>query len=410
MKRYKLINLSTHKRFTMKNTIYMLIASILLVSCGGNQPQSVDDLIAQGNLESLRAKKTEISEQQKQLEANIKLLDSAIATKSGEEKLPLVTTITAEVQKFNHFLELQGGVKTKQNVLIYPEIAGTLQRVYVKEGQRVVKGQLLASIDDGGMGSQLAQLKTQADLAKTTFERQKRLWEQKIGSEIQYLQAKTNYEATENAVKQAQSQLGKSTIRAPFSGIIDDVIKDQGTVVAPGQGSEVFRIVNLSDMYIEVDVPETYLGGIAKGNEAIVYFPVLGDTVHTKIRQTGNFINPNNRAFSVEIPVPNKNGNIKPNLTAKVNLNDYSNEEAIVIPQSIISENAEGEQYVYIARKSEKENQALVNRQIITTGKTQGSIVEVLTGISDGDELIKEGARSVKDGQNVQILNNQTNE
>jgi len=394
----------------MKKILFIVTATIAIVSCGGSGEQSIDSLVAQGDLEALRAKKTEISDQQKQLEANIKLLDSAIATKSGEEKLPLVTTIKAEAQKFDHFLELQGNVKTKQNVLIYPEMAGTLQRVHVKDGQRVRKGQLLAVIDDGGMGSQVSQLRTQAELAKTTFERQKRLWDQKIGSEIQYLQAKAQYEATENTVKQAESQLGKSTIRAPFSGIIDDVIKDQGTVVSPGPGSEVFRIVNLSDMYIEVDVPETYLGGIEKGKEAIVYFPVLGDTVRTKIRQTGNFINPNNRAFTVEIPVPNKKGNIKPNLTAKVSLNDYTKDEAIVIPQSIISENAEGDQYVYIAQKSGDENRASVHRQIIATGKTQGSVVEILSGITNGDELIKEGARSVKDGQNVQILNNKTDE
>ena len=389
----------------MKNIIYFLTVSILLVSCGGSAPQSVNDLVAEGDLESLRAKKSEISEQQRRLEADLKLLDSAIATKAGEERLPLVTTITAEAQKFDHFLELQGDVQTKKNVLIYPEMSGTLQRVYVKEGQPVGKGQLLAIIDDGGMGSQLEQLKTQADLAKTTFERQKRLWDQKIGSEIQYLQAKTQYEAAVSAVKQAESQLGKSTIRAPFSGIIDDVIKDQGTVVAPGPGSEVFRIVNLSDMYIEVDVPESYLSGVEKGKEAIVYFPVLGDTVRTKIRQTGNFINPNNRSFAVEIPVPNKKGNIKPNLTAKVSLNDYTNDEALIIPQSIISENAEGEQYIYIAEKTEDGNKARAKKQIITTGKTQGSVVEVLSGIESGNEIIKEGARSVKDGQNVQILN-----
>lgn len=389
----------------MKKLLYLLTTTLILSACGASGEQSVSDLIAQGNLEAIRTKKSEISERQKILEADLKKLDSAIANMAGDEKVPLVTTITAEAQKFDHFLELQGNVQTKQNVLIYPEMAGTLQRVYVKDGQRVNKGQLLATIDDGGMGSQLAQLKTQAELAKTTFERRKRLWEQKIGSEIEYLSAQTNYKAAEDAVKQAESQLGKSTIRAPFSGIIDDVIKDQGTVVSPGPGSEVFRIVNLSDMYIEVDVPETYLGGIKDGKEAVVYFPVLGDTVRTKVRQTGNFINPNNRAFTVEIPVPNKKGNIKPNLTAKVNLNDYSNEDAIVIPQSIISENAEGDQYVYITKKSDEENRATVHRQIITTGKTQGSVVEVLMGISDGDELIKEGARSVKDGQKVEILN-----
>ncbi len=394
----------------MKNSILIIAITLLLASCGGNAPQSVDELIAQGDLETLRAKKIEISEQQRELEENLKSLDSAIASKTGEEKLPLVTTITTEAQKFDHYLELQGNVQTKQNVLIYPEMSGTLQRVYVKDGQRVRKGQLLAIIDDGGIGSQLEQLKTQADLAKTTFERQKRLWDQKIGSEIQYLQAKTQYEAAQSAVKQAESQLGKSTIRAPFSGIIDDVIKDQGTVVSPGPGSEVFRIVNLSDMYIEVDVPETYLGGIEKGKEAIVYFPVLGDSVRTKIRQTGNFINPNNRAFTVEIPVPNKKGNIKPNLTAKVSLNDYSNEQALIIPQSIISENAEGDQYVYIAQKTDDANKAVVKKQIITTGKTQGSVIEVLSGIENGNEIVKEGARTVKDGQSVQILNDQTDE
>jgi RND family efflux transporter MFP subunit len=302
-------------------------------------------------------------------------------------------------------LELQGDVTTKQNVLIYPEMAGTLQRVYVKEGQRVSKGQLLATIDDGGLSSSLAQMKTQLALAETTFERQKRLWDQNIGSEIQYLQAKSSYESQKSAVEQMQSQVGKSSIRAPFSGIIDDVIKDQGTVVSPGPGSEVFRIVNLSDMYVEVEVPENYLGGIQAGKEAKVYFPVLGDTIISKIRQTGNFINPSNRAFTVEIPVPNKSGMVKPNLTAKVSLNDYSNENAILIPQGIISENSEGEQFLYIAEKSGDDATATVKRKIIETGLTQGRFVEVIAGVSPGDFLIDEGARTVKDGQEVKILN-----
>ncbi|MGB3150874.1 MAG: efflux RND transporter periplasmic adaptor subunit [Maribacter sp.] len=388
----------------MKNIIYLLTFTVILSSCGGSSEQTVGELIAQGDLETLRARKTEISEQQKAINTDLKQLDSAISALSGEGNLPLITTITAQSEPFNHFLELQGDVKTKQNVLIYPEMAGTLQRVYVKEGQKVSKGQLLASIDDGGMGSQLAQLKTQAALAETTFERQKRLWDQKIGSEIQYLQAKSNYEATKSAVRQAQSQLGKSTIRAPFSGIIDNVIKDQGTVVAPGPGSEIFRIVNLSDMYIEVEVPENYLGSMQEGKEAIVYFPVLGDTVTSKIRQTGNFINPSNRAFTVEVAVPNKEGNIKPNLTAKVSLNDYTSESAILVPQSIISENSEGDQYVYVAVEP-NDDKATAQRRIIKTGKTQGSMVEAISGINDGDLLIKEGARTVKEGQKVQILN-----
>lgn len=376
-----------------------------MVSCGSDNQKTVDDLISAGDLNALRTKKGELFEKQKVLESEMKKLDSVIGSMSGNENLPLVTTIIANPKKFDHFLDLQGDVKTKQNVLIYPEMQGVLQKVYVKEGQEVTKGQILASIDDGGMGSQLEQLKTQAQLAKTTFERQKRLWEQKIGSEIQYLQAKTNYEASENSVKQMESQLGKSTIRAPFSGIIDDVIKDQGTVVAPGPGSEIFRIVNLSDMYIVVEVPETYLGSIKNGKEAKVYFPVLGDSIMTNIRQTGNFINPGNRSFTVEIPVPNKTGTIKPNLSAKVQLNDYSSDNAILIPQSIVSENADGEQYAYVAEELNDENEAIVMKKIITTGKTQNGYVEVLSGISNGNHIIKEGARSVKDGQKVKVLN-----
>jgi RND family efflux transporter MFP subunit len=389
----------------MKKIYYILVTALILTACGNNGQQTVDSLIETGDVEAMRAKKSELSEQLKITDQEIKLLDSVIATFNLDEKLPLVTTVKAEEQKFDHFLELQGDVMTKQNVLIYPEMAGTLQKVYVQKGQQVSKGQLLATIDDGGMGSQLAQLKTQAELAKTTFERQKRLWDQKIGSEIQYLQAKSNYEAQQNAVKQFQSQLGKSSIRAPFSGIIDNVIKDQGTVVSPGPGSEVFRIVNLSDMYIDVEVPETYLGSVSKGKEAQVFFPVLGDSVITKIRQTGNFINPSNRSFSVEIPVPNKNGNIKPNLTAKVRINDYTSDKAILIPQSIISENAEGEQYAYIAMEPNADNEATAKKTIITTGKTQGAFIEVLSGIEDGNQVIKEGARSVKDGQKVKIIN-----
>ena len=224
----------------MKKITYIILTAVVLSSCGGGTQSTVESVLADKNLEAIRGKRAEISAQQKALEKQLHSLDSAIAQLDDQAKLPLVTTILANAEKFDHYLELQGDVMTKQNVLVYPEISGTLNRVYVKEGQKVSKGQLLASIDDGGLSSQLAQMKTQAALAKTTFERQKRLWEQNIGSEIQYLEAKTTYEAQESAVKQMQSQVAKSTIRAPFSGIIDDVIQDQGTVVSPGTGMAVF--------------------------------------------------------------------------------------------------------------------------------------------------------------------------
>ncbi|WP_086477491.1 MULTISPECIES: efflux RND transporter periplasmic adaptor subunit [Arenibacter] len=389
----------------MKNVTFIIAAGLLLFSCGSDNQKSVDELISESNLTELRSKRKQLSEEQQLYNQKIERLDSVIRSLEGNKNLPLVSVVEANAQQFNHYLALQGDVKTKQNVLIYPEMQGTLEKVYVEKGQKVRKGQVLATINDGGMFSQLEQLKTQAALAKTTYERQQRLWDQKIGSEIQYLQAKTNYQASKNTVEQMESQLSKYSITAPFSGIIDDVIREQGTVVSPGPGSEVFRIVNLSEMYIDVEVPEAYLGSVVKGKEAKVYFPILGDSITTYIRQTGNYINPSNRSYTVEIPVPNKNGDIKPNLTARVLINDYTNENAILIPASIISENAAGEQYAFVAEDLNDLNEAVAKRKIITTGKTQNGMVEVISGMAHGDHIIEEGARSVKDGQKVKIIN-----
>lgn len=387
----------------MKNIVLTSLLILILASCGNVSDTSVEAVIAEGNLEKVKSKKEELTEKHRELTKEIRSLDSVLRAGNKDSKLALVTTLKVETQPFNHFLELQGNVMTKQNVLIYPEMNGTLQKVYVKEGQSVKKGQLLATIDDGGMSSQLTQLKTQEALAKTTFERQKRLWDQKIGSEIQFLQAQTNYEAIRSSVAQAESQLAKSNIRAPFSGIIDDVIQDQGTVVSPANGMAVFRIINLSNMYIAVDVPENYINGVTVGKDVKVYFPVLRDTINSKVRQTGNFINPTNRSFQVEVAVPNEKRNIKPNLTARVQINDYSNNQAILIPQSVISENANGQQYVYIINK-EDPNTTTVKKQTILTGQTQGDLVEVIDGITLGDEVIKEGARNVKENQEVKII------
>lgn len=387
----------------MKRISVYIVIAFVLISCG-SENSTVEDVIASKNLETIRSKRADLTKELKTLEDQVTLLDEAIAVLDDNAKLPLVTTMEVVSQNFDHYLELQGDVMTDQNVLVYPEMPGTLFKVYVKEGQRVAKGQLLGSIDDGGLSSQLAQLKTQLALAKTTFERQERLWNQNIGSEIQYLQAKSQYEAQESAVRQLESQVAKSSIRAPFSGIVDEVIKDQGTVVSPGPGSEIFRIVNLSNMHVEVDVPEAHLGNVLPGKSVEVYFPVLGESVQTQIRQTGNFINPGNRSFRVEIPVPNKNGQIKPNLTAVAKINDYSNNNAILIPQSVVSENATGEQYVYLTKTDDSGNGMFSKRTIITLGKTQGDIVEVISGLTAGDKIIIEGARSVRDNQPVKVL------
>ena len=392
----------------MKKIFLLLTLAILTISCGGDS-KSIESIIESNDLNKIREKRNEIVTEQTEIAGKLKIIDAAISSLDTIKKYPLVTAFQVKTNNFNHFLELQGSVATKQNIILYPEYSGLLTKVHVNEGQKVTKGQLLATIDDGGMSQQVAQMEVQLSLAKTTFERQKRLWEQKIGSEIEFLQAKATYEGQENAVNQMKSQLAKTSVRAPFSGIIDDVITEQGTVVGAG-ASQLIRIVNLDNMYIEAEVPEGYLSSIVPGKTVEVYFPVLGETLSTKVDQVSNFINPSNRTFKITILTPNKNKHIKPNLTAKIKINDYSSEQAVLIPQSIISENSLGEQYIFIAQNINKNNEATAKKMIVKTGKTQGDFVEILEGVASNDIIVNEGARNVKDGQNVKILNVESNE
>jgi RND family efflux transporter MFP subunit len=389
----------------MKNIYLLIIITVFLNSCSNEKEPSLEEILATNDVELLKSRKSEIDAKLEELTLSLNQLNNKLSVLNKDRNTPLITTITTSEQKFNHFIELQGNVKTKQNVLVYPEMPGILNKVYVKEGQKVKKDQILATIDDGGLSQQLLLLKSNEQLAKTTFERQKRLWDQQIGSEIQYLQAKTSYDSQKNATRQLIKQLGKFTIRSPFSGIIDDVFKEKGTVVAPGPGAEIFRIINLSNMYIETDVPESYISSIKKNKMVEVNFPILGRSYDSSIRQVGNFINPSNRTFRIEVGIPNLDGEIKPNLTAKLRLNDYSSSNAILIPQSIISENAKGQQFIYVVKDNKEKNQVYAERLVIETGKTNGDFIEVTKNLDANVEVILEGARSVNNGQVVKVIN-----
>ena len=389
----------------MKNIYLLIIITVFLNSCSNKKEPSLEEVLATNDVELLKSRKSEIDAKLEELTLDLNQLNNKLSVLNKDRNTPLITTIRTSEQKFNHFIELQGNVKTKQNVLVYPEMPGILNKVYVKEGQKVKKDQILATIDDGGLSQQLMLLESNEQLAKTTFERQKRLWDQQIGSEIQYLQAKTSYDSQKNATRQLKKQLDKFTIRAPFSGIIDDVFKEKGTVVAPGPGAEIFRIINLSNMYIETDVPESYISSIKKNKMVEVNFPILERSYDSSIRQVGNFINPSNRTFKIEVGIPNIDGEIKPNLTAKLKLNDYSNLNAILIPQSIISENSNGQQFIYVVKEDKENRQVYAERLVIETGKTDGDFIEVTKNLDANVEVILEGARSVNNGQVVKVIN-----
>lgn len=376
----------------MKKVIYTLFA-LSVIACGSKE-KSVNDIIAGKDIKLIKEKRSTII-------ADLKLLDESLVELDTVKKLALVSTHQPIATDFNHFIEIQGNVETKQNLILYPEMGGKLKSMIVKEGQKVSKGQTIAIIDDSGIKEQVAQLEANAALAKTTFERQERLWNQKIGSEIQYLQAKAAYEANSKAVAQVKKQLKKAKITAPFSGIIDDIITDEGSFVSPGQ-TPIIRLVNLNNMTINAEIPETFVRFIKQGKKVKAYFPVLDIQAETIITQAGNFINPNNRKFKVEMEIP-KNINAKPNMTVHLYVNDYNNEKAFLIPQSIISENEKNEKYIYVAIKDGK--RYFAKKNFIKTGRSSKNDIEVLEGLSNQSHVIIEGARTVREGQEVKILN-----
>lgn len=389
----------------MKNILTILAFSLVLVSCG-DKKDSVEAIIENGDLGEMRAKKTELLQEQSKLKVSIDSLTAAIEEKDTTKKASLITTTTIQDTVFEHYFEVQGNVETDQNIVLYPEYTGVLTQVYVKEGQRVSKGQRLARIDDGGLGSELARQEAQLALAKTTYERQKRLWDQKIGSEISYLEAQTNYEAMQAATNQMRSRVSKTVITAPFSGVIDNIITDQGQVVNAGQ-TAIIRLINLSDMYVNASIPEAYLGKVKEGTQVKIRLNSIGKTYEGTVRQVGNFVNPDNRTFDVKVALPNKDSAIKPNLIATVMVNDYTSENAIVIPENTIQQNAAGESitYIYVT-----EGDGAIAKQVkIEKGYTADKQVEILSGLKSGDQLILEGGRTLRDGQPVTLENQNSN-
>jgi len=377
----------------MKKIILIATFSALLFSCGKKEDNTnIDTLIDSKNLIAIKAKRAE-------LQSQITKLDDAIATldvKKTEEALVSVETVKDTV--FSHYLEVQGNVNTKENLIIYPQFAGILNTVNVIAGQKVSKGQVLGTIDDGGLSQQLGQLENQLALAKTTFERQKRLWDQKIGSEIQYLQAQTSMISQQKAVNQMKAQMAKTRIIAPFNGVIDELIAERGQVVGPGQG--LMRIVNLNNMFVSTTIPESYIGKLKVGTEVSVYLASLGKSFNGKIRQVGNNINPNNRSFGIEVSVPNTDNLLRPNQVAKLKITDYTKSKAIVVPSNVIQEDAEGNQFVFEAT-AVKDKTGIAKKVIVKVGKTSDNFTEILSGLEPKTLVVGDGVKTVSEGMKL---------
>ena len=385
----------------MKNFILNL-SIILVISCGPKNSKSTEEILATNDYTLIQKRKGEIKTQINDLKFKLNRLDNVLEKIDTDKNLFLVSAIKLKSKNFSHYLNFQGSLDTDQNVVIYPELPGLLKNIYVKQGEKVKKGQIIAKISDNGLTDQLEQLELQRNLAKTTFERQQKLWDQKIGSEIQYLQAKTNFKSLEKKISQMRDQEGKTRILAPFDGTIDDIIADIGSNLAPGL-TPILRIINIEQMKVSAEIPEIHIPYIKQNKNVKIYVPILDKQILGKISSVGNFINPNNRSFSIEIKLLNKSNELKPNMTVSLEINDYQNDSAILIPSKDILEDEEGNFYVYKLVIDSNENYKS-NKVMIQKGKAYNNMTEIKSGLKENDLIINDGLRQVEDGQIVKVI------
>ena len=385
------------------NKIYTLLLIIIISGCNSSRNASIESLIESGDLEELKKRKKEYVDAMNTMKVELNEINDGISLLDENERLTLVSKYEIQQTIFNTYIEAQANLKTRKNILILPEFQGTLEKVFVSEGQEVKKGQLLAQINDSGLNEQYEQMVIQAEFAKENFERTQRLWDNNIGSEMQYLKSKTDYEASKKMVDQMKDRLSKTKIYAPFDGEIDEIISNVGSNLIPGV-SQILRLVNLDIIYAESFVSEKYISFIGKGTEAIVQIPLLNMDYRSSVNQTGNFINPSNRTFRIEVPVENFDNRIKQNLDAKIKINIYKKDDAIVIPLRIVREDALGKNFVYVMSEDNKEGVYLTSKQFITLGNKSEDKVEVTEGLALGDIVVLEGAYSVEDSQRVKLI------
>lgn len=417
----------------MKKIYIPLFIALSMVACkkeNSTNNEKLETLIKNKDIKGLqaykdrqKAKQDSLNNVMAQIEAGLNTLGVSTATNGA------VSTLVLQPSLFVHNIEIQGNVTTDQDITITPQFNGVLT-LLVKEGQYVNRGQVIGRVSDGGLqdqykqaqiqvaaaNAQLQQLQSNSNLMKIAHEKQSALWKQKIGSEFQYLQAKTNYESSLKQISAAQSQvaatqkaadavranLAKTAIVAPFSGVIDKIITQTGQIVSMAPATNILRLISLGTMRVEANVPESYLAKVKQGASVEVFFPTLNKTVNSSVRLIGNYINPANRTFNVQIPVANEGGIVKPNLLAQVKIADYINPNSLQIPSQYIYEDAAHRTYVFVASNVNGEN-AVAKRVFVQQGEKSENSIEITTGLNKGDIVLTDGSKNLSDGQKVKI-------
>ena len=350
--------------------------------------------------QDLEVKKEILLKQIDSLQAELEQINRQLGLKNMVN-IPYIQADSVKTSTFTKYLEFQGNVKTDGNVTVVPSFMGEVKKIYVKVGQRVRKGQPLMKLDDAVLRNQISEVQTQYKLAKTAYERQKKLWEQKIGSEMQFLQAKTKKESLARKLNTLYAQLKKTVVKSPISGTVDDLIIKEGEMATPQR--PVARIVSLKDVYMEADVSEKYLTKIKKGTPAEVIFPEINKNIFTKVNYTGNFIHPNNRTYKIRVNIPNKEKLFKPNLMGIIKIKVLEVKDAVVIPLSLLQEDIEGNNFVFVLEPTEEEGVFTVKKKFVNPGDIYKTQVWIKEGLQPGEIIPFIGARGLTEGDLVKI-------
>ena len=350
-----------------------------------------------GGNDNSQAKLDELRAQRAQLDAQIKELESKLlATTDKQSAIPVSVMRVAETE-LPHIIDVKGTVESKSTVMLSSMMPGRITNVYVSSGQVVRAGQVLAEVDNEAIKRGIEEVKVQLDFARTLYEKQKRVFEQKAGSEIQYLTAKNQLDALERRMESLREQLAMSRITAPRSGICDNVTAKVGEMAAPGM--PLMMLVNMSDVRVIVDVSEAFVSSINVGDKATIAFTETPETITTTIKSVSKVLNPLNRTFRLEIPLSKVPATVKPNATCRVAINDVTIPKGLAVPLSSVQRDAAGS-YVMTVQDNN-----VVKRKNIETGITYGALVEVKSGISVDEQIIDKGVTTVADGQLVKVVN-----
>lgn len=385
--------MNAQHNYNMKK-ILLLGAVLLLAACNNDPKKQLADLEKQQT--ELKSKEADLKAKQNDLATKIMDLKKKLGIVDSIKRTD-VSELTVGLQSFTNYVQLQGKIDAQDNVTAYPQASGIITGLYVKAGDHVSKGQVLVQLDNSVLKQNIAQAEAQATLATEVYTRQKNLWDQKIGTEVQFLQAQTNMQSAKKQVAALKQQADLYRITSPISGTVDQMDLKLGQAASPGVTG--IRIVNADNLKVKADVPESYATRIKQGQEVLILFPDANDSLKTKLTFAAKVIDPSSRSFGIEIKLPSTK-TLRPNMTAVIKIADYQKRQTLAIPLNSIQKSDKGD-YVFV------DENGVAHRKPVVAGNTTGGLTEILSGISAGEKLITDGAANIEDGDHVKTLPNQ---